>query len=427
MVSAGSARFSAILRADGMLRQSALVFSGSMALNLGGVAFHALASRMLGVAHYGTLYTLVSLVTLMLLPAALLAPVVARFAAEFAVRHDARHLRGLTLDLGRFCAAAIAVYIATGLLLAVPVAAYLGVPAWGLPAVGVIAACSLTSGIFRSVCQGLQDFRSYAMSTTAEGIARIVALLVLGGAFGLGLFGGILGFFAGTLCGLAVIAWKLMRRFEGVLAQRVRYDWRRVAWSSAGVAAITLATTCLGSVDVIFVKRFFSSGDAGLYAAAALGGKAVLYLVAFVPAVMLPRVTERYARGERTHASLSESLGVLLVFVACALIAVRFFGQTLLHVLVGHAFDAASPLLMPYASAMMLLAVTNLLACYGVATHRLSFTIPLVAGTLGTLAMIGVVHPSLYAVVCELLLGNALICVLVAVALALQSVNESSP
>jgi hypothetical protein len=41
--------------------------------------------------------------------------------------------------------------------------------------------------------------------------------------------------------------------------------------------------------------------------------------------------------------------------------------------------------------------------------------------------MIGVVHPSLYAVVCELLLGNALICVLVAVALALQSVNESSP
>jgi hypothetical protein len=94
---------------------------------------------------------------------------------------------------------------------------------------------------------------------------------------------------------------------------------------------------------------------------------------------------------------------------------------------VGHAFDAASPLLMPYASAMMLLAVTNLLTCYGVATHRLSFAIPLVAGTLGTLAMIGVVHPSLYAVVCELLLGNALICVLVAVALALQSVNESSP
>ncbi len=425
MVSAWSARLSAVLRADGILRQSVLVFSGLMALNLGSVAFHALASRLLGVAHYGTLYTLISLITLMLLPAALLAPVVTRFAAEFSVRHDARHLKGLWLDLGRFCAVAIVLYIATSLLVAMPAAAYLGVPTWGLPAVGVIAACSLVTVILRSVCQGLQDFRGYAISTTAEGIARIVTLLVLGGGLGLGLFGGVLGFFGGTACGLIVIAWQLVRRFKGVVAQRIRYDWRRIAWSGAGVAAITLATTCLGSVDVIVVKRFFSSSDAGLYAAAALGGKTVLYLVAFVPAVMLPRVTERYARGERTRAAFSESLSLLLVLVVCALIAVRFFGQSLLHALVGHAFDAALPLLMPYAGAMMLLAITNLLASYGVATHRLSFAAPLVAGTLGTLALIGLAHPSLYAVACELLAGNALICVLVVVAVASRSVNLS--
>ena len=187
-----------------------------MALNLGGVAFHALASRMLGVAHYGTLYTLVSLVTLMLLPAALLAPVVARFAAEFAVRHDARHLRGLTLDLGRFCAAAIAAYIATGLLLAMPAAAYLGRPGVGSSGGGSDRCMQPRQ---RDLSLGMPGSAGFPQLCPVNDCGRRSRLWRTRPwrSLWLGLFGGILGFFAGTLCGLAVIAWKLMRRFDGVL------------------------------------------------------------------------------------------------------------------------------------------------------------------------------------------------------------------
>lgn len=420
MVSFARTRFFGLFRrGDGMLFQSALVFSGSMALNLSSFAFHAFASRMLGVAAYGTLYTLISLVTLVLLPGALLAPVVSRFAAEFATLYDVDHLRGLALDIARFSAVAVVLYTLAGLALATPAAAYLNVPKWCLPAVGVIAACSLFSAMLRALSQGVQDFRGYALSTTAEGVVKIVALLALG-ALGFHLLGGVLGLFAGVLCGLAAIAWQVVRQFNSAVTQRIRYDWRRIALSGAGAAAMIFATTCIGTVDVIVVKHFFNPHDAGLYAAAALGGKVMLYFVAFIPMVMLPRVTERHVRGERTRAALSESLGLLIVLAVCGLIAFAFFGRTLLHALVGGAFEAASTLLLPYAAAMMFLAITNLLASYGVATHRLNFAPPLVAGTLITLVAISLVHSSPFMVACELLVGNALTCAFVVAALGLR-------
>jgi O-antigen/teichoic acid export membrane protein len=414
-----STRFSRFWRADGILRQSALVFFGSMALNLGSFAFHALASRLLGVAAYGTLYALISLVTVLLLPGALLSPVVSRFAAEFATLRDDEHMRGLLLDLARFCCIAVVAYVAVSLVFAAPAATYFGVPRWGIPVAGGIAACGFAVGVLRSFGQGVQDFRAYALSTAADGLVRVGALLVFSSVAGLRLFTALSSIFAGMLAGLGVAAWQLIRRFDRGAAGRLRYDWRRIAQSTGGASAIILATTCLGSIDVVLVKRFFDSSDAGLYAAAALAGKAVLYLVSFIPAVMLPRVTERHVRGERARAAFTESLALLLFLAVCAFLALSVYGRTFLHGLVGGAYDGALPLLAPYAGAMTLLAVTTLLASYGVATHRLAFAIPLVIGTVATLAAISAFHPSLHVVVTEMLAGNAATCAFVGATLVL--------
>jgi O-antigen/teichoic acid export membrane protein len=408
-----------------MLRQSALAFAGSMALSIGGFIFHATASRELGVGAYGTLYALLSLVTLVLLPGALMTPVISRFAAEFMALHDERHLRGLTLDLARLCALAFCVYVIGALLFAWPASAYLRVPVWGLPVVGVVAACAFASAVLRAIAQGTQSFGSYAFSATAEGAMKVVALVVFV-LLGWGLLGGALGFFIGIACGLVAIAWWLVRRYANASTERVRYDWRRIAISGAGAGAMIVATTCIGSVDVVLVKHFFPAGDAGLYAAAALGGKVLLYFVGFIPLVMLPRITDSHVRGRRTGGALAESFILLLALAAGALAVVWLFSRLLLHALVGGGFDGALPLLVPYASAMLLLAVTNLLASYGVATHRLAFAPPLLAGTFGTLAAIGIAHPSVRAVAYTLLIGNAVTCALVSAALTVQGLRKAA-
>jgi O-antigen/teichoic acid export membrane protein len=171
---------------------------------------------------------------------------------------------------------------------------------------------------------------------------------------------------------------------------------------------------------VIVVKHAMDPTDAGLYSAASLGGKIVLYAVGFIPMVLLPQATDRHVRGERTRGALLTAGGLFLTMAVLGLAGVALFGRQMLHALVGGSFDGAVVLLVPYSVAMVLLALTNLLANYGIATHRVAFALPLILGTAGTLLAIVAVHASLAQVIALLDGGMAVTCVAVAATLLWQ-------
>src|SRR5579871_2280941 len=139
------------LRASAMLKQSVLVFSASMVLNVCGFVAHAIASRQLGVTVYGGLYALLNAAVILAFPAAFVAPVVAQLAAEFRALHDDGHLRGLTDGVARAFANLAIVYLVIAALGAVPFARFLHVPAWSVPFVGLIAGAALFVSALRAV------------------------------------------------------------------------------------------------------------------------------------------------------------------------------------------------------------------------------------------------------------------------------------
>jgi O-antigen/teichoic acid export membrane protein len=414
------------LRASTMLKQSALVFTAGMVLNLCGFLVHAIASRQLGVATYGAFYALNSAAVIAALPAAFLAPVVAQLAAEFRALHDDGHLRGLATSVAFGFAVMGSLYLLVSILGAFPFARFLHVPIWAVPFVGLFAGVCLCVGALRSIAQGTQDFFGYAVSMATEGVAKVVGVGILVAA-GLQLFGAIAGFLLGPVFALIYIGKRLAQRYASAQPHSIHYDWRRILSAGAGAAAATIATTLMGSADVVLVKHFFDAHQAGLYAAASLGGKILLYLVGFVPTVLLPQAADRHARGARTREILAASLAMLAVIALGGLFVFRFFGLDVLHALVGHAYDAAAPLLVTYGSAMILLALTNALTFYGIATHRLAFTVPLLACTLGTLVAIAGFHPSLKAVVEIMVVGNLVAVLAVAISLVSQRRYSARP
>lgn len=404
------------------MRQSALAFAGTMVLNVGNFAFHAIAGRKLGVEEYGTLYALISAYSIGLLPGSAFAPVVSRLAAEFHTLHDDGHMRGLLrsvttrfLAIGGLCAL-------VGFLVAQPLSRFINVPSWTIPLLGIM----VTSGLFvtaaRSLTQGVQDFSGYAVSNICEGVAK-VATLAGCVMIGFGLIAGVVGVTVGLLFGTFVVVARLYARYRRAPVCAVRYDWPRIMKTSGGSATVIVATTLLGSLDVLFVKHFFDPTSAGLYSAAALGGKMVLYLIGFVPAVLLPQATARFVRGERTRHSLLMSLGVFFVLASAGVLGIMLFGPQLLRLLVGPAFAASATLLPWYTVAMVFLMLTNLLSSYGFATHRLLFVAPMLVCAIGTLAAIAFVHPSLLAVIQILVIGNAITAATTAAALAWQGVR----
>jgi O-antigen/teichoic acid export membrane protein len=402
-----------------MVKQSLLVFSATMVLNVCGFAAHAVASRELGVAAYGGLYALINAALIAALPVAFVAPVVAQLAAEFRALHDDSHLRGLTDSIAGGFAKLAVIYLVVATAGMVPFAHFLHVPIWSLPFVGLIAGVALFVNALRAITQGTQDFVGYGFSNAVEGIAKVIGIVALI-AVGLRLGGAVIGFLLGPLCALIYLASRLKRRYAAAPTHRVRYDWRRILNAGAGAAAATIAIALMGSADVILVKHYFPEHAAGLYAAASLGGKMLLYLVGFVPTVLLPQAADRHARGARTRDVLAGSLAMLVAVALCGLFVFYFFGLHVLHALVGHAFDGAAPLLVRYGLAMVLLALTNSLTFYGIATHRLAFTVPLFICTLGTLAAIVTFHPTLATVVEIMVVGNFAAALAVTISLLFQ-------
>ena len=407
------------LRASAIVKQSLLVFTAGMVVNICGFIAHAIASRQLGVTEYGGLYALINAALIASLPAAFVAPVVAQLAAEFRALHDDGHLRGLTDSIAGGFAKLGVLYLIVATIGAVPFAHFLHVPVWSVPFVGLLAGVTLFVNALRAIAQGTQDFVGYGFSNAAEGIAKVIGISLLIG-LGLRLGGGIVGFALGPACALIYLGMRLKRRYAVSEPRTVRYDWQRILNAGAGAAAATIAIALMGSADVILVKHYFAPHEAGLYAAASLGGKMLLYLVGFVPTVLLPQAADRHARGARTREVLAGSLTMLVTVALCGIFVFYFFGLDVLHALVGHAYDAAAPLLVRYGLAMVLLALTNSLTYYGIATHRLGFTVPLFVCTLGTLSAIIAVHPSLNAVVEIMVLGNFAAALAVTVALFLQ-------
>ncbi|MFY9719582.1 MAG: hypothetical protein WAK16_08045, partial [Candidatus Cybelea sp.] len=274
------------LRTSAMVKQSLLVFAAGMVLNVSGFIAHAVASRKLGVTEYGGLYALINAALIASLPAAFVAPVVAQLAAEFRALRDDGHLRGLTDSIAAGFLKLGVIYLVVATLGAFPFARFLHVPVWSVPFVGLLAGSALSLNALRAIAQGTQDFVGYSFSTAAEGVAKVVGIVTLI-AIGLKLGGAMLGFFLGPLCALIYLARRLKRRYSVSEPHSVRYDWRRILNAGAGAAAATIAIALMGSADVVLVKHYFAPHEAGLYAAASLGGKMLLYVVGFVPTVLL--------------------------------------------------------------------------------------------------------------------------------------------
>lgn len=408
---------------SGMLGSGALVFAASMGLNIGSFVFHAIASRKLGVADYGGFYALISLYFLAATPALLFGPVITKFSAEFRALHDDAHLRGLVQLIAIAFGIIGVVYIVVGIVFAAPLGGYLHVPSWAIPIVGFLVAMGLLSSALRAIGQGTHDFFNYAWSVTAEGVAKVVALLLL--AIGtLTIARSVAGFLIGVIVGLGVMAFPLVRRYGRVHSASIRLDWHRIWATTGGAAAMTVTSALIGYADIVLVKHYFPAQEAGLYSAASLGGKILLYVVGFVPIVLLPHATDRFARGERTRDTIFSALGFIAIAGIVGVVAFRFFGLYLLHALVGHEFDAALPLLTGYGTAMAVMAATNALASYGIATHRLLFAAPLLAGAAITLAAIALYHPVLSVVVGEMVAGNLLMFVLVSVSIGFQGMRS---
>jgi len=224
--------------------------------------------------------------------------------------------------------------------------------------------------------QGRQNFLWYGWAAMLLGVVRLAVVAVLMLAATANATNGIMGVAAGF-----VIAWAVAWRARGVepLEPEVNFNWRdwvrRVVPLSIGAGAFIF----MMSADMIVVQRFFEEKQTGLYAAAGMIGRALVFLIGPLVAVMFPKIVRGHATGESTQA-LSLTLGLTAALGVTSGVTFTLFPELPLRLIYEDRYLTIAPLVPWFVWAMVPLTLGAVLSNNLLARGR--FTIAWVLGAI---------------------------------------------
>ncbi len=250
----------------------------------------------------------------------------------------------------------------------------------------------------RGVYQGKKEFKLLSITYQAEMLSRL--LITLGLIFLFNIQSSIviaIGILISLGFGLVPfrsvkIHFKSVRLIEPAKVKRVRNFFVITAFYE-------LTQIIINNSDILLVKHYFESYDAGLYASLALIGRIVYFIAWMFVMLLLPTVVQLKKEGKKTAPILFKYLGYIAGIALLIVFGCSLFPETAITLLFGHSYLAMAPLLWQYALATGLFAISNIFAYYYLSLDRY---IPVViSGVFGVLQMSLVIffHNSLEQVV----------------------------
>lgn len=385
-----------------------LLFAGANFFYVSAFLIYAALGRLLTVRAFGDFVSLLAFVNIGGVIPGLGQAIATRVSAEATAR-------GGPSVLAPISRAFIRPAVAIGLLIAVaviaasePLTAFFHLEQRGAVILaGVLMGVSVLLPVQRGILQGAQRFAEYAASQALEGLLK----LLLSTAFA---FAGLAtaGAYAGYALGAIVVAgwngWTIRRCF-GAASADVPLPWRELLHGAGSTALAIFIVESLAFYDVLIVKHAFPPTEAGIYASAAVVGRVLLAVIAFLPPFILSKVTNASAKTERTFSLLLGAIGATLVPVIALFAVVVGAPGFVLRTVTGPAFLAAGQLLLPLALSAVALAFSNVLVTYLVGRKRLAFTLPLAALAVLTVATVALWHPAVLVVAWTVATGNAIV------------------
>lgn len=351
--------------------------AATMAQQIVAVAITIVFTRLLGTAGYGSLAALLNLTVILLVPGAALQVAAAREGTLGRLGQGAE----LAATLGRWMRillAGLALVALASVAGRVQLAALLNIDeVWAAAAVPVTGAMWLLLSIQRGLLQAARAYRPVALSIVLESLGRLVAGIVLVEA-GLGVTGAYLGTFAAFTCAAIALWFVLRHRLGAADPATPRHPLRALARTSAIPIGGLVCVAALQNVDVIMAKRVFAADPAGVYAAATVAGKAIVWVAVGVGLWVLPEATRRAAQGLDPRRILGRALGVIAVLAAPALILFATVPGLLLRIVFGPDYESGEVVLLRLGCAYALLACTYLCVQFLLGLHRRRFVLLLI-------------------------------------------------
>ena len=120
----------------------------------------------------------------------------------------------------------------------------------------------------------------------------------------------------------------------------------------------------INNSDILLVKHYFDSYEAGLYASLALIGRVVYFIAWMFVMLLLPTVVQLKKQGISTRHILFKYIIYIVIIAASIVLACYFFPNQIINILFGNEYIEIASLLWKYAFATGVFAVSNIFAYY---------------------------------------------------------------
>ena len=388
------------------LRGGALLFGAISVANASNFLFHVVVSRALGPEEYGALGAVLGLLLLFGVPTTALQVAIAH---EVASKRNASEGEPVPVVIGPLLANAVLLGLSvTGLLLllAPVVRSFLHLPSTSTAVMLALFALPCAVGIVpRAVLIGQLRFARVSVALLAGTATRL--------AMGLWLVrrgSGVPSAVAATVLAEVVTAIVLLPALRGSVRGPSHASPVRVRWRDATGAIVAFTGFwALTGVDTLLARHYLSAAESGLYAAAATGARAVLFLPLAVSLIQLPKFSGAARDSPGARAALVQALVLVGTLSLGALMVVLIAPGLLVSTLFGNAFAGSSAAVGILAVASGFLGVASVLMHYHLASERRAVAALTWAGVLLAIVAVARMHGSIETIAIEMAIVTALV------------------
>jgi len=351
---------------------SAWMLVGSIAAGVLGYVLQVLMGRMLGVQEYALFSAIMALFTILATPLSTMVMLISRKVSEYFANQDNSAITYVYYTIHKRSMVAGVLILGLGFAFDSEIQHYLKAPT-SVPVYALALLLFVTSFPFvnNAFLQGLQKFAWLSASSALNAIFKICLSVVFVWA-GYGVSGAIGGAALAYILTWAITYLALWGTLQKGLGQTSKAQSITLG-SAFPVFVANGAFAVMTQLDMVLVNYFFPAHEAGLYAAASILGKAVLYLPGGIALALFPMVAERHAREEGSAHLLMQALG--LTFILCGIGATIYFfcGEWFVQLVYGDQYREAGELLQYYGFAIFPMSIVMVVEYFLIAKGRVLF------------------------------------------------------
>lgn len=406
-----------VLLQNKVLLSSGIMFIGTMVVNVGAYLYHVIVGRIMGPEKYGEFAALFSLLFIMSVPANVVQISLTKFFSEIKAKGSLGQAKSLLFITLKY----LAIGSLIGSIIFLPIIPFLqrtlhiGEFMSFVWLFGIVASSFyITAG--NGILNGYQKFvHSSLFQIINIGTRLITGIIFAPMGAAATLFGMILSNVVSMVYGIFPLRFLLKeKRKMHILPKKEAIDF------AFPTLMTTLAITMLYNIDVVLVKMFFTSQEAGIYASLNIFGKIIFFASSALLIVLFPMAAEKKTAGANYKSLVNIGLigvGGMSLGIAICYMLLSSIIPTLLF---GSAFASAGTYLGIYGLFLAFTTTINYLSMMCLAIGKTTVWKILLIGTCLQVAGMYLFHFTLF----TLIISNTIVTSLLFIAILIYYAHE---